>query len=226
MPQPDGSPEPTDINNKGADGGNDPSKNGTSEPTGFDPSSISDEDFSKVLEDRRLWNHPRIKSLNDRAKRADKYEKDLEENEKKKLEEEKRYQELAEKEKQRADELENRFKQESLNNRIALAASKHGVADPTDVLALLDRSGIQTDDQGNLTGVDEAVAKLLESKPYLKGDSTTPSLGSGANPTNPTAPAKRFTMSQIQDPKFYAEHKDEIVEAYKSGTIVDDLSGK
>lgn len=206
--------------------GNDPVKNVTPS-TAFDPSSISDEDLPKILEDKRLWNHPRIKGLNERAKKADQYESEKEAAETQRLVEEKKFQELADKEKLRADELEAKYKAESLNNRITVAAAKLGVTDPADVLALLDRSGISVDGEGNITGVDEAVAKLLESKPYLKGDSSSaPNLGSGANPTNPNAPKKQFKMSQLQDPKFYEEHKDEIAEAYRTGGIIDDLSGR
>src|SRR3990172_8042302 len=60
----------------------------------FNPSELSDAEFSKVLEDKRLWGHDRIKQIQDRAKLADKLEKEKQEAEDAKLKEDGKVQEL------------------------------------------------------------------------------------------------------------------------------------
>lgn len=226
MPQPkDGSNEPnTNIKNQSkGDSGNDPKKTDNADASGFDPSTISDEDFDKVFEDERVWKHPRFKSLNERAKQAKKYEAQQEEAERQRLEEEKKYQELAEKERARADELQKKMVSQSVDSRIRTEALKQGVVDDEAVLKLIDRSSIEVDEEGNVSGVDVAVKSLLEAKAYLKGDGgVTPNLGADANPTDPSNTKKRFKMSQVNDPEFYAEHKADIREAFKTNSIIDD----
>lgn len=227
MPQPkDGSDEPKNIKKTSNDGsGNDPiKKTDTDNANEFDTSKLSDEEFEKFFEDERAFKHPRFKSLNERAKKAEQYEKEKEEAEAKRLEEEGKYQELAEKERARADELEKKMKESKIENLIRTEALKQGVVDDEAVAKLIDRSTIEVDSDGNVSGVDGAVKSLLETKPYLKGNgATTPNIGADANPTDPANTKKQFKMSQLNDPKFFAEHEAEIMEAQKNNAIVDDL---
>lgn len=51
-------------------------------------------------------------------------------------------------------------------------------ADADDAFALMDRSGIEVDDEDNVKGVKEALTKLLKAKPHLKG-TTAPGKGGG-----------------------------------------------
>lgn len=217
------------IDNKTDDTeGTDPKKNEKVTPKAFDPQTLADEDFETIFDDPRLWKHERFKKLNEKAKKASELEKAEEERREKDLEQQKKHQELAEKYKQERDQLRQEIKNEKVENKLIAAASKAGVVDIEAVLKLVDRAVIETDDEGNVKGFEEALNKLLETKPYLKGDSQNSqvNIGSGTNPDPKNTGAKRFTLSQIQDPSFYQENKDEIMSAYKAGTIIDDTQQK
>ena len=46
-------------------------------------------------------------------------------------------------------------------------ASKAGFANPQDAIVLLDHSGVEIDDKGNVQGVSDAIKKLADEKKYL-----------------------------------------------------------
>jgi hypothetical protein len=177
-----------------------------------------------VFDDPRLWTHPRFKSLNERAKRAEALEKEKADAEEKRLSEAKKFEELATKRAQERDDVSRKYTSQLQDNRIITEASKVGVVDIETILKLVDRSGIHIDDNGNVTGAIEAVQTLLASKPFLKGKAST-TIGSATNPGEDSdAGAKRFKLSQLQNPVFYREHEKEIMAAYKAHLIEDDMS--
>lgn len=84
------------------------------------------------------------------------------------------------KQQERADAAEkaaqaaiDRANQALVRAQVTTAATKAGAVDPDAVLALLDRNAVTIGDDGQVTGADEAVKALLESKPYLVGKATT-----------------------------------------------------
>lgn len=214
-----------DANNNNAGNGNgtDPKKTDAQNQGTFDPSKVGDEDLAKVFDDPRLWKHPRFKSLNDRAKVADRLEKEKGDAEKKRLEEEGKWKELADLKTKEAEEAKTQAQTARIDNKLQVSAAKVGVVDLEAVLKLIDRTNIKVDDNGEIQGVDEAVKALLESKPYLKGDGSV-TLGGGTNPGDGNKGAKRFKLSQLQDPKFYQENYKDIQEAQVKGLIEDDVS--
>lgn len=216
--------DPKQIDNKESGAGTDPTK--TSSPASTDKGKPKDGEKAfdeSVFDDPRLWTHPRFKSLNDRAKKADELEKAQKEAEETRLQEQKKFEELATKRAQERDEVKSKYTQSLQDNRITIEAAKIGVVDIEAVLKLVDRANIKIDENGVATGVIEAVTALVTAKPYLKGK-TNVTIGS---PTNPGADSgnqpARFKLSQLQDAAFYREHEKEIAEAYKAGTIEDDM---
>ena len=178
----------------------------------------------KVFDDPRLWQHPRFKSLNERAKKADLLEKQQAEAEEKRLAEAKKFEELANKRATERDTIASKYTASQQDNRIISEASKVGVVDIETVLKLVDRSNIHVDDNGVVTGAVEAVQALLAAKPFLKGKSAT-KIGSDTNPGDDAdTGAKKFKLSQIQNPVFYREHEKDILAAYKAGLIEDDMT--
>lgn len=199
------------------------SKKTNTNTNAFDPKELSDEDITKVFDDPRIWEHKRFKELNESAKEAKKLAKKLEEKEETELKEQEKYEELAEKYKERAEKAEKALEDAQVENALTAEASKQGARDLEAVLKLVDRSGIELDKDGNITGIDKAVEGLLEGKPYLKdANASNQNIGSGTNPGQNNDDASQYTLSQIQDPEFYQEHKDEIMQAYKRGQIIDD----
>lgn len=178
----------------------------------------------KVFDDPRLWQHPRFKSLNERAKKADLLEKQQAEAEENRLAEAKKFEELANKRATERDTIASKYTASQQDNRIISEASKVGVVDIETVLKLVDRSAIHVDENGVVTGAVEAVQALLAAKPFLKGKATT-KIGSDTNPGDDTdTGAKKFKLSQIQNPVFYREHEKDILAAYKAGLIEDDMT--
>jgi hypothetical protein len=191
---------------------------------GVDLQTLDDDTFSKVFDDPRLWKHPRFKGLNERAKLADKYEADLKTAEEKKLEEQKKYQELAEKRAKERDEAMTRYSTAVLENRILSEATKAGVIDTEAVLKLVDRSSIKVNDDGSVVGIKEALTQLLTDKPYLKGQGGQVKIGEGSSiGSGSTGSTPRFKLSQLQNATFYREHEKEIDQAFKAGTVENDL---
>lgn len=189
----------------------------------FDPKTIGDDDFEKIFDDPRLFQHSRFKQLNERAKKAAELEKQQQDSEKQKLKEQQKWQELAEKTEAQKAEIEQKYKTTLVDMKIQAEAAKVGAIDTEAVAKLIDRAGIAIDDNGNVTGVESAITAMRESKQYLFGQSGNARLGSATNPgTDGNRAGKRFTLSQIQNPQFYADNEQDILLAFKQGMIDND----
>ena len=185
----------------------------------FDPSKLSDDDLKKVLEDERLWKTERLAKLREDSKKLSNREKADADAEKERLKKEGKTAELLEIAQKERDEAVARAEKVALETKIINAAVAKGVKDTDAAVKLIDSSKIAKDDAGNYTGITEAVDSLVESRPYLINN--TQSVGNPTNPGNNQTPAK-FTMTQIQDPAFYQEHRDEIMKAQREGGITED----
>ena len=212
------------INNQGKDGESNSKKTNTS-PTDGGKDKNGEKPFDEsVFDDPRLWQHPRFKSLNERAKKADELEKANTEAEEKRLADQKKFEELADKRAKERDDATTKLQKSIQDNRITIEASKIGVVDLEAVLQLVDRSNIRIDDNGIATGVTEAIQALITAKPYLKGKPGVTNIGSGTAPgADNNNQQMTFKLSQLQDPVFYREHAKEIAQAYKDGKIEDDM---
>lgn len=199
----------------------DANKGGTQD---FDTSKLTDEQFAKIFEDKRLWTHSRFKDLNDKAKKAEEYEAQQKEANEAKLLEEKKYTELLDVKGRELADWKGKYETEKVNNSLVIEAQKLGAKYLDDVLKLVDRSAIKVTNDG-ITGISEALTALKESKAYLFGEVQAPTIGGGSNPSKPNT-GVRFKLSQIQDPTFYQAHEKEITEAYKTGNIENDMPGQ
>lgn len=175
-----------------------------------------------ILTDEQLaaaFQHPRFKELTQQAQRAKELDKQIKEAEEKKLQDEKKWEELAAK---RSDEIST-LRSSMINAEIRAEAARLGAVNPQIVANSLNLDGVDVDDNGNLTGVKEALEALKESDPYLFNSSNnnnnqTKRVGSPTNPGGNNTGYK-FTMSQIKDQKFYQEHRKEIGEALRMGQV-------
>lgn len=66
-------------------------------------------------------------------------------------------------------ELDGKLKAQTLETAIKLKAIELKSKDKTgsDVLAFIDRNKVKLNDDGTVTGIDEAIKSIVESKPYL-----------------------------------------------------------
>lgn len=219
----------TNANNNGSQTGTQPGNQGGNtgnqgQATPFDTSKLSDADISKVLEDQRLWNTPRLKELTEAKKKLGTIEEQNRAAEEQKLKEANDYKTLAEKKDEEINNLKTQVQQSIVNNQLLMEFGKVGFIDSDAALKLIDRSLIKINDDGTVTGVAEAVEALKTKSPYLVGNGTTQRVGSSTgNPANQQQGVPRFKHSQLKDPAFYREHEAEIAQAMKLGTIENDL---
>lgn len=185
----------------------------------FDPKSLTDDQISQVFSDERIWKHPRFKELNEMAKKAEALLKQQEDEKTKKLEEDKKYEELLKLEREKVAKLTEQVSSVKVESAIQTEAAKNGIVDPDAALKLVDRSGIKIDDTGAIQGVTEAIKALATSKPYLV-DPKKSNLGDGNPPTQVTAKIK---LSEAQNADYYQKHQAEVDEAFLKGNIVVDV---
>lgn len=222
-----GTPPAADPNGNGsgaAPGGNghpqntDPNAGGGQNPDNK-PLELTPEQLAAAFQ------HPRFKELNEKAKKADDLEAKAKADAEQKAKDDGKWQEIATAKEQEAKAATDRANRVIQDSNIKVAALQAGVIDADAALALIDRSKIQVDENGNVTGLEDAIKSLVESKPYLVNKSNgTTRIGSGSNPggTGDQAP-KRFKASQLTDTKFFRENEKEIMEAMKNDLIENDL---
>lgn len=112
----------------------------------------------------------------------------------------------------RATEAETKLRDATKRNAVYAAAQRAGAIDPDAVFALLDQSAVTVGDDGQLTGVDEAVKALLDNKQYLVGKSSpvTPGAADGGPRGKPAGSITRdqlstMTSQQINDARLKGE---------------------
>lgn len=92
--------------------------------------------------------------------------------------------------------------QRIINTEIRSIARALNANDPADVLALLDKSAIEMDDDGNVKGIDEAVKALKEAKPWMFKQAIGADAAGGSNPAKSTSvnelTAKEKELADIQ----------------------------
>jgi len=118
--------------------------------------------IAKLLEAKRAANA----EAKEQRLELEKINKEKDEAEKKKLEEEGKFKELAEKSEAKATALEAKTKELFIDQALQIEAMKEGIVD-IDGIKLADRSKCSIDEAHNVTGADEAIKDLVKDKPYL-----------------------------------------------------------
>ena len=113
----------------------------------------------------------------------------------------------------------------NLSSLISKAAQAKGIVDTDAAAKLIDRAAIKEDENGVYTGITEAVEALAKEKTYLVTGKPQPTLGTPTNPGGTPSSDGSFTMTQIQDPKFYQENREAIQKAQQEGKLVEDRPG-
>lgn len=215
------------INNNGTpQNGTPPAANGSQPPAGNPPAGNSDGNGNGQgvqLTDEQLaaaFNHPRFKSLNERAKKADELEQAATAAAEEAAKAQGKFEDLYKTANERATTLEGQLKQTRIENAVTIEAAKLGVVDPTAAVKLLDQSGINVSDDGTISGVAEAVKALQTASPYLFKTPAQGSVGGGdTNPQGGGNTASEFSYSQIQDLAFYKANQPAIDKAVAEGRI-------
>lgn len=217
-------------NNNGTGGG---SGDGSGAGTGGNQnqnqnqSQATDQNFdvNKVLESKELWAHPRLQELTAAAKELKTLKEQQQKDADAKLKNDKKFEELATKKDSELSEAKATIKKMTIDQALTNKLVSEKVVDLDGALKLVDRSKLDVDENGNVTGVDDALSALKTEKAYLFNNQGTQNLGSASNSgnTNGGGGQMKFKQSQLKDHKFYQEHRAEILEAQRLGQIEMDV---
>lgn len=145
----------------------------------------------------------------EKAKRLAELEKAEEERKKAAMTEAERLKAEKEEAAKKAEEAAEQAKQaqEKANQRIISTEIKSiaralNAYNPADVLALLDKTGIEIDDEGNVQGVEDAVKALKEVKPWMFKRPVGADASSGSNPAkNPPVNELSAKEKELEETK-------------------------
>jgi len=153
-------------------------------------------ELEAIIKDRLARDRKRFEGYDDYKKKAEEYDKLQDE----KLSESERFKKEAAESKEREEKALSEAKKIRLDAAIEVQAAKLGFVDTNDALTLVDRTIIVENDNG-FTGVKETLEKLLESKPYLKGEPAPGStdVGSGTKPPGGGGGSNKSIDEQIQE---------------------------
>lgn len=166
----------------------------------------SQADFDRAIQDRLNRQKAQFKDYDDFKAKAAKYD-ELEEQNKTELEKAK---EAEQKAQQERDAALARAEETTKRSAVIAAASAAKAADPNDVYALLpqaDKDALTIGDDGQVTGAEDAVKRLLEAKPHLVGKAAMGSAEGGSRGDSPEQLTRDDlkTMSSEQIVKAKAE---------------------
>lgn len=212
-------------------GGGTPPANGGDNNAQVDLKTLPADQLAAVLENPALWDTPRMKELLAGNKELKDLKTKMQQDEEKRLEDEKKFEDLANSRKTDLEKALEQNNQMRIDQALTGKLVPEGIIDLEGALKLVDRSKLSIDDNGVVSGLDEALASLKTDKAYLfkTGEDGkpvvmgSPSNNNGGGDGGNGAPAK-FKRSQLSDPAFYKEHRDEILKAAAAGLIEDDLT--
>lgn len=202
-----------DPNNQNGNGGKDGGDKGDTIPkASYDAVADKLRTKTKALEDAEA----KLKQFED-AKKAEEDERAKKNGE---------FEKLLEEQKSENEKLRGQMKEMAKSQAISKIASELGSRDPELVKSIV-AGQIEVSEDGK---VDEAkIKELVEGvkteKPFLFGEAEKPNIGNdGGAPAGGSQDKPTFKRSQLKDTKFYAEHRDEILEANREGRIEDDIT--
>ena len=211
---------PANPNPTPAPGATDPTpKPGSGGDAAFDPTTLSDDHLTKVLEDPRLWKTPRMTALRDSANKLKGYEKAEADRVEADLKKKGDFETLSTQQAEKLAAAETRYQKVLIDNQVMAEATKLGITDIDAANKLIERGEIKVGDDGSVTGVTEAIAKLATDKPYLIGKQQVVPVGGGTNPVDPGASDGIHKISDVNKPAYYAKHHKAIKIAMAKGQI-------
>ena len=93
----------------------------------------------------------------------------------------------------RATDAQGQVSSAMIASEVKVRATQMGIVDPDAAFLLLDKKNVAYNVTDGVSGVDDALAQLLEEKPYLRAGNRTPNI----NPeTGQAAPPVRLTVDQ------------------------------
>lgn len=113
---------------------------------------------------------------------------------------------------ERATKAQEQANARIINTEIKSIARALNANDPGDILALLDKSVITIDDNGDVVGIDEAVKALKEAKPWMFKQAVGADASGGSNPNkNPSANELTAKEKELVEAKAAASKNPKLI---------------
>lgn len=188
----------------------------------FDASKLTRDQVNAVLENPELWSNPRIAQLVEADKNLKKLQEDQQKSNEQKLKDDKKFEELAQQKEAENESLREQIKNSNINQALTTLLVKESVVDLDGALKLIDKTKVSVDDNGTVTGMQEAIDALKTDKAYLFNGSGNPQVGNPSNPQgSQSGGPMKFKRSQLTQ-EFINSNKDEVYKAMNAGLIEDD----
>jgi DNA repair exonuclease SbcCD ATPase subunit len=196
----DGAPNTTPEDKKPADDGKVPEK------------TFTQAEIDEMIQKRLKREKEKQAELDAKLKRLEEFEKAEEYRKKAAMSEADRLKAEKEEAAKRAEEATEKAKkahesanQRIINTEIKSIARSLNANDPSDVLALLDKSVVDIDEEGNVNGVEDAVKALKEAKPWMFKQAIGADAVGGSNPAkNPSVNELTAKEKELADLKSQA----------------------
>lgn len=171
--------------------------------------TFTQEEMNEILAKRLKREKEKQAELDEKLRKLEEYEKAEEERKKAAMSEAERLKAEKEEAAKRAEEASEQAKQAQekanqriINTEIKSIARALNANDPNDVLALLDKSNVEIDDEGNVKGIEDAVKALKEAKPWMFKQVIGADASGGSNPAkNPSANEVSALEKELEDTK-------------------------
>jgi hypothetical protein len=129
------------------------------------PRTFTQDELDRIVRDRLARQKAQFGDYDELKEAADRL-KEIEDQNKSELA---KAQERAAELERKAAEAEQARLAALYENAVISEAAKKNVADPTDLVQLIDRSAVEFGDDGRPTNISDVVDSLLKAKPYLAG---------------------------------------------------------
>lgn len=153
--------------------------------------TFTQEQLDEIVAKRLERERKKFADYEEIRKKAERYEKELEQKRLAEMSEKERAEEIARKAQEEKDalekqlnELKTQIEREKIRNEFIKQAQTANIAYIDDALALADLSAVKIDESGNVVGVDDVVKSLIENKPFLLAQKQQPKqIGDASNPS-------------------------------------------
>lgn len=198
-----------------------------------DLKKLTPEQLEEVLSNDGIFNTPRLKELVQANRELKKLKDEQAKRDEEALVEQNKFKELAEKRGGEVETLRKQLQDTVVNQAFTNKLVNEKVVDLDGALKLIDRANVKVDENGNVSGVDEAIEALKSGKSYLfeksgeesnnNGGGQTTTVGTASNTQNGNSQGGKmsFKRSEIaaMTPEEYQTNRDAILRAQREGRI-------